>query len=207
MKDAQRCLDWLKTRYDISSLSARSLIEIVLEWGREDALKNAAKVLEWKKEEDEKQKKEEESREDFTEEQDSEGRIWYIRTHSSKQRKESRKLDIGDIIKFENSGGYGIMIIDSFDYESDFAARSYYHIYTHKYYDENGKEAISILNGGSSAPSIKKFTKATDEEIADFFKQIEDRYVEDLYFYFRNAYEFIPEVIKEHYSKYYKEKE
>ena len=204
-KDAQRCLDWLKTRYDISSLSARSLIEIVLEWGREDALKNAAKVLEWKKERDEKQKKEEESREDFREEADSEGRIWYIETHNFHQRKESRKLEVGDVIKFEGDTVKGIMVIDSFDYESDFVPRSYYHIYTYKYYDENGKEVISIFNGGSSAPSIRKFTKATDEEIAEFFKQIEDCYPEDLYFYFRNESKYMPEVIKERYSKYYKE--
>lgn len=205
MKDAQRCLDWLKTKYDISSLSARSLIEIVLEWGREDALKNAANVLEWKKEQDEKQKKEEENRIDFKEESDSDGRIWVVETHNFHQREESRRLKRGDIIKFESSENNGMMIIDSFDYGSDFAARSYYHIYTHKYYNKDGKEHIAIFNGSSSAPWFRKFSKATDEEIANFFKQIEDCYPEDLYFFFRNEWKYMPEEVKERYSKYYKE--
>lgn len=204
-KDTQRCLDWIKTKYDISTLSVRSIIEIVLDWGRDDALKNAAKVFEWRKEQEEKKKIEENSREDFREEQDSEGRIWYIRTHNYKQRKESRKLDVGDIIKFENDNGCGVMIIGSFDYESDFAPRSYYHIYAYKSYDDNGKEKISVFNGGMSCPGITRFTKATDEETAVFFKQIEDCYVEDLYFYFRNECKFMPDVVKERYSKYYKE--
>lgn len=148
---------------------------------------------------------EDESRGDFREEPDSDGRIWHVETHNSHQRKDSRKLEAGDIIKFEGDIEKGIMVINSFDYESDFVPRSYYHIYTYKYYDEKGKEVISIFNGGGSAPSIKKFTKATDEEIVEFFKQIEDCYPEDLYFYFRNEGKFMPEVIKEHYSKYYKE--
>ena len=66
---------------------------------------------------------------DYEEVQDNNGRVWYKRTHFNVQRKDSRLLEKYDVIvaKRDLEEPYPtIILIDSFDYESDFAARCFY---------------------------------------------------------------------------------
>ena len=140
---------------------------------------------------------------DEKEETDENGRTWYIETHWSHQRPDSRKLSPGDIIKFKANRGEGIMVVGSFDFESDFAARSYYMFEDHL--SEDGKTTFKIV-GNSYAPGLCEFSFATDEEIADFFKKVKEHGKFELSnetvfdFYFNS--DFTPEEIKSKIAKY-----
>ena len=66
---------------------------------------------------------------DYGEVEDNNGRIWYKRTHFNAQRKDSRLLKKYDVIVAKRDLEEPlptIILIDSFDYESDFAARCLY---------------------------------------------------------------------------------
>ena len=90
------------------------------------------------------------------------------------------------------------MIVNSFDFESDFAARSYVELSTF-----NGDDNVSFVT--RSAPGIESFTFATDEEIKQFFKDILDNNVKDFYYYFNLDSKSTPEYIKYKYTHYIKE--
>ena len=204
------CLAWLNKNYILSSLSIADIIDLTIEWNNKNAMEHAAQCYQWeqerKKEEEEKAK----SRIDFNEVVDENGRIWYKHTHLYQQREESRKLKPGDIIKYEATcpdGVYeeGIMIVNSFDYESDFAARSYVQISTWtKEKDPNYKHKFIA---SSLAPGIDKFSFATEDEVKKFFTYIKEEEYEKYLFYFVRDREYIPDFIKKEnrYAKYIEE--
>ena len=209
------CLAWLNATQNLTSLSVADIIDLTIEWNNKDAMENAAQyyqlLQEQKKKEEERKKKEEEYEKplidiDFNEETDENGRIWYRQTHWRQQREESRKLKPGDIIKYETTFDdvheEGIMIVDSFDYESDFAARSYVQLTTWtKEKDPNYKHK-SVTFG--LAPGIKKFSFATEDEIKKFFTYIKEEEYEKYLFYFVRDGKYVPNFIKKEkrYAKY-----
>lgn len=202
------CLKNLKEKYDLTHLSIAKIVGIVLEWDEKNAMEHAAQCYQWKLEQEAKQKEIEASREDYREEVDENGRTWYIETHWGHQRPESRKLSPGDIIKFKNSrgDGDGIMLVGSFDFESDFAARSYYMIENWSYEDKNKNTIHNKTRGRNFAPGISAFSFATEDEITEFFNDIKqegkfginEQTVFDFYF---NS-DFTPEEIKSKTAKY-----
>lgn len=208
------CLAWLNKNYNLASLSITDIINLSIEWNKNDAMENAANCYEMRqkqKNQEELNKKEEaKSRIDFDEEIDETGRIWYKRTHLYQQREESRKLKSGDIIKYTGRQGdfieNGIMIVNSFDYESDFVARSYVQVTTWtKEKDPNYKHEF-VASG--LAPGIYKFSFATEEEIKEFFDYIRENEYEHYYlFYFVRDGKFVPDFIKKEkqYTKYIEE--
>lgn len=207
-ENTKDCLKYLKEKHDLTYLSIEKIVRLVLEWDEKNAMEYAAQCYQLKLEREAKQKEIEVSREDYKEEVDENGRTWYIETHWGHQRSESRKLSPGDIIKFKNGrgNGDGIMLVGSFDFESDFAARSYYMIENWSYEDENKNTIHTQTRGHSFAPGIRAFSFATEEEIADFFNDIKqegnfglsDESVFDFYF---NS-DFTPEEIKSKIAKY-----
>jgi len=200
------CLKYISEKYPLSTLTIERAISLALEWGWEDALKNADKVLKWRQEQEEKKKAEEATREDYTKEVDADGRTWYKRANLSTQRKESRKLSEGDIIKFRYSHGEGVMVVGHFDYESDFAVRAYYCIEDWSYTDENGNTIKTRSYCDGVAPGVNEFSFATDNEIKQFFEDIKAHGqfgrsgMTELEFYFKSK--FTPEKIKEKCAKY-----
>lgn len=200
------CLKYISEKYPLSTLTIERAISLALEWGWEDALKNADKVLKWRQEQEEKEKAEEAARDDYTEEVDADGRTWYKSAHLSTQRKESRKLSAGDIIKFRSNDGEGIMVVGSFDYESDFAVRAYYCAEDLSYKNENGHTVQTRTFCDGVAPGVCEFSFATDEEIKQFFSDINTlgkfgaSGMTELEFYFKSK--FTPEKIKEKCAKY-----
>ena len=209
------CLAWLNANYNLTSLSVADIIDLTIEWNNKDAMENAAQyyqlLQEQKKKEEERKKKEEEYEKplidiDFNEETDENGCIWYRQTHWRQQREESRKLKPGDIIKYETTFDdvheEGIMIVDSFDYESDFAARSYVQLTTWtKEKDPNYKHKFVAFG---LAPGIKKFSFATEDEIKKFFTYIKEEEYEKYLFYFVRDGKYVPNFIKKEkrYAKY-----
>lgn len=209
------CLAWLNANYNLTSLSVADIVDLTISWNNKDAMENAAQYYlsqqEQKKKEEERKKKEEEEakpRIDFIEETDENGRIWYKCTHWHIQQEESRKLKPGDIIKYETTcpdGVHeeGIMIVDTFDYKSDFAARSYVQLTTWtKEKDPNYKHKFV---SASLAPGIDKFTFATEDEIKKFFTYIkEEEYEKYFLFYFIRDRKYVPDFIKKEkrYAKY-----
>lgn len=203
------CLAWLDANYNLTSLSVADIVDLTISWNNKDAMENAAQYYQSlqerkKKEEEEKAK----PRIDFNEETDENGRMWYKRTHWYSQQEESRKLKPGDIIKYETTcpdGVHeeGIMIVDTFDYKSDFAARSYVQLTTWtKEKDSNYK--YKFVSAGL-APGIKKFSFATEDEIKEFFNYIrENEYEHYFLFYFVRDGKYVPDFIKKEkrYAKY-----
>ena len=132
------------------------------------------------------------------------------RTHLYTQKDESQKLKPGDIIKYTRRQGdfieNGIMIVNSFDYESDFAVRSYVQLTTWtKEKDPNYKHKF-VASG--LAPRIDKFSFATEEEIKGFFDYIKKyEYERYFLFYFDRDGKFVPDFIKKEkrYAKYIEE--
>jgi hypothetical protein len=202
------CLEWLNANYNLTSLSVADIVDLTISWNDTDAMENAAQYYQSlqeqkKKEEEEKAK----PRIDFNEETDENGRMWYKCTHWYSQQEESRKLKSGDIIKYETTSiddvhEEGIMIVNSFDYESDFAARSYVQLTTWtKEKDPNYKfKFVSAC----LAPGIKKFSFATEDEIKKFFTYIKEEEYEKYLFYFVRDGKYIPDFIKKEkrYAKY-----
>ncbi len=205
------CLAWLNKNYILSSLSIADIIDLTIEWNKNDAMKYAAQCYQWQQERKQKEEEKAKSRIDFNEETDENGRIWYKRTHLYQQREESRKLKPGDIIKYEATcpdGVYeeGIMIINSFDYESDFAARSYVQVST--WTKEKDPTYKHKFVASSLAPGIDKFSFATEDEIKEFFDYIRKNEYEHYYlFYFVRDGKYVPEFIKKEkqYAKYIEE--
>ena len=207
------CLAWLNKNYILSSLSIADIIDLTIEWNKNDAMKYAAQCYQWQQERKQKEEEKAKSRIDFNEETDENGRIWYKRTHLYRQREESRKLKSGDIIKYEANGPdgiyeEGIMIVNSFDYESDFAARCYVQVSTWtKEKDPNYKHKFVANN---LAPGIDKFSFATEDEIKEFFDYIRENEYELYYYYlcyFVRDEEYIPDFVKKEkrYAKYIEE--
>lgn len=106
---------------------------------------------------------------------DNNGRIWYKRTHINAQRKESRLLGKYDVIaaKRDLEEPYPtIMLIDSFDYESDFAARCFYG--KSVYYEDFERKKHTEMWYGGFAPCLQYFSFATHEEIEELFDKINE---------------------------------
>lgn len=112
---------------------------------------------------------------DYEEVEDNNGRIWYKRTHFNAQRKESRLLEKYDVIvaKRDLEEPYPtIMLISSFDYESDFVARCLYGKSVY-YKDFERKKHTETWYGGF-APCLQYFSFATREEIEELFDKINE---------------------------------
>lgn len=112
---------------------------------------------------------------DYEEVEDNNGRIWYKRTHFNAQRKESRQIEKYDVIVAKSDLEETlptIMLIDSFDYESDFAARCFYGKSVY-YKDFERKKHTEMWYGGFT-PCLKYFSFATHEEIEELFDRINE---------------------------------
>lgn len=112
---------------------------------------------------------------DYEEVEDNNGRIWYKRTHINAQRKESRLLGKYDVIvvKRDLEEPYPtIMLIDSFDYESDFTARCFYG--KSVYYEDFERKKHTEMWYGGFAPCLQYFSFATHEEIEELFDKINE---------------------------------
>jgi len=211
------CLAYIQKKYPcITSLSIRDIVSIALQYGEDDARKHAAEYYEAKLKREEEQRKLEATREDYREEVDDEGKIWYHETHGSHQRDSSRKLKPGDIIQYKGYlPGYegemhGIMLINSFDFKSDFACRSYFNFEVCERYKKadkwedrfKEKEEPYISWSAGSAPSINVFSLATEQEIENFFKTIKEDWPEQYEFYFLTDFKYKPKYLEERYAKY-----
>ena len=112
---------------------------------------------------------------DYKEVQDDNGRIWYKRTHFNAQRKDSRLLKKYDVIVAKRDLEEPlptIILIDSFDYESDFAARCFYG--KSVYYKDCERKKHTEMWYGGFAPCLKYFSFATHEEIEELFDKINE---------------------------------
>ena len=191
--EAKKCLAWIQDEYNIKfglvEVNGKNIVDLVLEWHN--------KILQEQKKE-EKRNEQPNTQVDFEKVTDENGRTWYNRTHITIQREESRLLHPGDIVKYTTTDGYGIMMIGSFDYESDFVARSYAEISTFK----NSGHTYFVTK---SCPGFDSFSFATDEEIKQFFKYILDNNIKDFYYYFNLDSKSTPEYIKDRYTHYIKE--
>ena len=204
------CLAWLNKNYNLTSLSVADIVDLTIEWNKNDAMEYAAQCYQQQQERKKKEEEEAKSRIDFNEITDENGRIWFEETHLYAQREESRKLKPGDIIKYTAYQGdfieNGIMIVNSFDYESDFAARSYVQLTTWtKEKDLNYKHKF-VASG--LAPGIDKFSFETEDEIKEFFDYIKEHEYEHYFlFYFVRDREYVPDFIKKEkrYAKYIEE--
>ena len=113
--------------------------------------------------------------EDYEEVQDNNGRIWYKRTHFNAQRKDSRLLKKYDVIVAKRDLEEPlptIILIDSFDYESDFAARCLYG--KSVYYKDFERKKHTEMWYGGFAPCLQYFSFATHEEIEELFDKINE---------------------------------
>ena len=193
--DVDKCIKWLEKKCDVSFLTDKKLKEIVnlvLDWDATNKMSRTQAGLKQL----EKEKKEKATREDYKEEIDKNGRMWYVMAHNSTQRDESRKLKQGDIIVYKGYKYSGTMIVKSFDYQSDFAARCYYGI--EQYEDENGEMRTLMFCEG--APGVHAFSFATEEETKNFFDKIKNESYTDLLLHFKSNC--TPDYIKEQYGKY-----
>ena len=112
---------------------------------------------------------------DYEEVEDNNGRIWYKRNHFNAQRKESRLLGKYDVIVAKRDleeSHPTIMLIDSFDYESDFAARCFYG--KSVYYEDFERKKHTEMWYGGFAPCLQYFSFATHEEIEELFDKINE---------------------------------
>lgn len=112
---------------------------------------------------------------DYEEVEDNNGRIWYKRTHFDVQRKESRLLEKYDVIVAKSDLEEPIptiMLINSFDHESDFAARCLYG--KSVYYKDCERKRHSEIWDSGFAPGIRYFSFATHEEIEELFDKINE---------------------------------
>lgn len=216
-KQTTNCLAYIQKKYPcITSLSIRDIVSIALQYGEDDAHKHAAEWYKYELEREKKQKELEATREDYEETIDDEGRVWYHKTHDFHQRDDSRKLKPGDIIQYEaympgyEGESHGVMIVDSFDYKSDFACRSYFNFHMDERYkkfekwEDRGKEKEDPVLGwaSDSCPGVHAFSLATEKEIENFFKTIKDKWPDEYDPYFLGDSAFKPDYLKERYSQY-----
>ena len=113
---------------------------------------------------------------DYEEVKDENGRIWYKRTHFRAQRKESRQLEKYDIIVTKdklNDPAYNILMIDSFDYDSDFAARSLYG--KHIFYTDEKRSMYNINWYSGCCPCNRYFSFATFDDIKELFDNMKKK--------------------------------
>lgn len=133
---------------------------------------------------------------DYEEVQDNNGRVWYKRTHFNAQRKESRQIEKYDVIiaksDLDEPVPY-ILFVDSFDFESDFAARCLYG--KSVYYKDSEMKKHSETWYGGFAPGFRYFSFATHEEIEELFDKINKSP-----FIYRHC--IMDEDIKKRYSEY-----
>ena len=194
-ENSKKCLGWIKDNYGISfglvDVNGKNIVDLVLEWHN--------KML---AEQEEKKEEEDKNQLDFKTTTDADGRLRFHRTHLTKQREESRMLHPGDIVKYESTYGNGIMIVNSFDYESDFVARSYIE---KSYIKVDGTVNVYEYITTRSCPGFNSFVFANDEEIRQFFKDILDNNAKDFYYYFNLDSKSTPDYIKERYTHYIKE--
>lgn len=123
--------------------------------------------------ENQKEKVETSLQPDYEEVKDENGRIWYKRTHFHTQRKESRQLEEYDIIVAKNKLDDpipNIFMINSFDYDSDFAARILYG--KHVFYTDEKSSMYNINWYSGSCPCNSYFSFATFDEIKELFDNI-----------------------------------
>ena len=126
--------------------------------------------------EDQKEKVETSLQPDYEEVKDENGRIWYKRTHFRAQRKESRQLEKYDIIVTKdklNDPAYNILMIDSFDYDSDFAARSLYG--KHIFYTDEKRSMYNINWYSGCCPCNRYFSFATFDDIKELFDNMKKK--------------------------------
>lgn len=112
---------------------------------------------------------------DYEEVQDNNGRVWYKRTHFNAQRKESRQIEKYDVIITKSDLDEPIpyiLFVDSFDFESDFAARCLYG--KSVYYKDSEMKKHSETWYCGFAPGFKYFSFATHEEIEELFDKINE---------------------------------
>lgn len=133
---------------------------------------------------------------DYEEVQDNNGRVWYKRTHFNAQRKESRQIEKYDVIITKSDLDEpvpNILFVDSFDFESDFAARCFYG--KSVYYKDCERKNYSETWYGGFAPCLRYFSFATHEEIEELFDKINE---------YPSLYEYCitNKEIKERYSEY-----
>ena len=133
---------------------------------------------------------------DYEEVQDNNGRVWYKRTHFKAQKKESRQIEKYDIIITKSDLDEpvpNILFVDSFDFESDFAARCFYG--KSVYYKDCERKKYTETWYRRFAPCSRYFSFATHEEIEELFDKINES---------PSLYEecITNKEIKERYSKY-----
>ena len=112
---------------------------------------------------------------DYEEVQDNNGRVWYKRTHFKAQKKESRQIEKYDIIITKsdlNEPVPNILFVDSFDFESDFAARCFYG--KSVYYKDCERKKYTETWYRRFAPCSRYFSFATHEEIEELFDKINE---------------------------------
>ena len=112
---------------------------------------------------------------DYEEVEDNNGRIWYKRTHFNAQRKESRQIEKYDVIITKSDLDEPIpyiLFVDSFDFESDFAARCLYG--KSVYYKDSEMKKHSETWYSGFAPGFRYFSFATHEEIEELFDKINE---------------------------------
>ena len=194
-KKAQECLDWIRKEYginyEVAEINGHNLIDLVIDWATRDAEAEKQSALP--------KLKDSLYRIDYEEETDDSGRLWIKRSHFSTQHPESRHLKKYDAIKYVASTPLGwveegIMIINSFSYESDFAACAY--ICKSKYTKKDGSVSKCLSPG--IVPGISKFSIATDDEIKELF----DSYYSNNDY--KNIYltELCPKEIRKKYSNF-----
>lgn len=204
--DSQKCLKWIKDNYDIDYHDRFGIVDLVFEYVKLHE-KERFDELEAERKRKEEQEEVEKTRDDYHEIVDENNRTWFEEVHLSEQRPESRKLMQGDAIIFKGSlPGYegdkeGFMIINSFDFDSDFAARSYYAIENCcKVEKETECKTNWVSYYGGGAPGFHLFSYATDDEIAQFFSKLKEAKYSDYLFYFKSS--ITPDYIKQRYHRY-----
>lgn len=101
------------------------------------------------------------------------GEKWWRVNGYNEMRPEDRKLKEGDAIVYHQRGGYAknyVMIIKSFDFNSDISARAL--IGSSPYRTFDGKVNISYYS--DFAPSFNEYRMATREEVRQFLNEYKD---------------------------------
>jgi hypothetical protein len=124
---------------------------------------------------------------------------WFKSDGFNKNRPEERKLKSGDAIVYKKGDckTLGFMIIRSFDYPADHAARAIYGRNPYKHSD--GTETCTYYSDYSPSFSLYRF--ATEDEIRDFFNEFgKERVTNKLYLYYLDK---IKETVPDKYDKYF----
>ena len=101
------------------------------------------------------------------------GEKWWHVTGYFMNRPEDRKLKAGDAIVYRHSGGYTentVMIVKSFDFPSDTAARDLMGASPYRMMDGT----VKITYYSNFAPSFKDYRMATREEIKELLEKYKE---------------------------------